>query len=61
MPRGEKPDRSLRTVRILALLAAALAVMCVGLAVAWKQQRDSAECWRTAAQYQLPLTDECGS
>jgi hypothetical protein len=48
-------------VRILALLAAALAVMCVGLAVAWKQQRDSAECWRTAAQYQLPLTDECGS
>lgn len=37
----------------------ALALMCAGLALAWKEQRDQAECWRAAAQFQLQPDGEC--
>ena len=39
----------------------ALALMCAGLALAWKEQRDQAECWRAAAQFQLQPDGECKS
>lgn len=55
-PRGERA-----TIVILAVVSMALALMCAGLAYAWKQQRDQAECWRAAAQFQLQPDGECKS
>jgi len=46
-------------VRVLALVSVALALMCAGLAYAWKVQRDEAECWRAAAQFQLQPEGDC--
>jgi len=52
-----KLSRAEMAVRVLALISAALALMCAGLAWAWKTQRDESECWRVAAQYQIQLAD----
>lgn len=50
----------LRTVRILALLCAGLAAMCVALAVAWSREHQRAECWATAAELDLAPDRACG-
>lgn len=47
------------TVLVLAGVSVALALMCAGLALAWKHQRDQTECWRAAAQFQLQPEGEC--
>lgn len=54
-----KPDRNLRAVRIMAVVSAALAVMCAYLAYAWNTQREAAACWRTAAEFQYQPVDDC--
>ncbi|WP_296597117.1 hypothetical protein [Phenylobacterium sp.] len=65
MPRPPKPEpspertRSVAAVRIMALVSAALAVMCVYLAHAWKTERDTAACWRAAAEFQLTPEGDC--
>jgi hypothetical protein len=60
MARGVgKSERSVIVVRVLALLCVALALMCAGLAYAWKVQREEADCWRAAAQFQLQPDGEC--
>jgi hypothetical protein len=65
MPRPPKPEsspdraRSVAAVRIMALVSAALAVMCVYLAYAWKTERDTAACWRAAAEFQLIPEGDC--
>jgi hypothetical protein len=46
-------------VRIMALLSVALAVMCAYLAYAWKTERETAACWRTAAEFQYQPEGEC--
>ena len=50
---------SIRTIQALAVLCVALALMCFGLALMWRQQHETAECWRAAAQYHL-APDTCG-
>lgn len=35
-------------VRLLAGICVALALMCLGLAIAWKSKADEAACWREA-------------
>jgi hypothetical protein len=55
----KKPLAERLTVLVLAGVSVALALMCAGLAVAWKEQRDQAECWRAAAQFQLQPDGEC--
>lgn len=60
MSKGAQPNRSVLTVRILALLCVALALMCAVLAVAWTREREVAACWRTAAEFQLTPNGECG-
>ena len=54
-----KLSRAERAVRVLALICVALALMCAGLAWAWKTQRDESECWRAAAQFQLIPEGDC--
>lgn len=54
-----KPDRAVAAVRIMAALSVALAVMCAWLAYAWSHERESAACWRTAAEFQYQPEDEC--
>lgn len=51
--------RAVMTVRILTLVSVALAVMCAVLAYAWKTERDTAACWRAAAEFQLQPEGEC--
>jgi hypothetical protein len=46
-------------VKIMAAACVALAAMCVALAFAWRAERDSAECWRTMAQYKLETEGLC--
>lgn len=58
MPGG---SRAILTIRILALVSVALALMCAGLAWAWQDQRQQTACWRTAAQFQQVPPDDCGS
>ena len=43
-----KVSRPTGPVRLLALISVLLALMCVGLAVAWKSKADDADCWREA-------------
>jgi len=57
MARG--PNRTILTVRILAGACAVLAVMCAGLAYAWKTERENAACWRAAAEFQYLPRGEC--
>lgn len=59
MPRSPRPERPLIAVRILALISVMLAVMCAILAWAWKAERDTAACWRAAAQFQLQVEGDC--
>ena len=33
--------------------------MCLGLALMWQKQHETAECWRAAAEYHL-APDTCG-
>ena len=56
-----RPGAERAAVAILAVVSVALALMCAGLAYSWKQQRDQAECWRAAAQFQLQPEGECKS
>ena len=57
---SEPKDRRLTAVRIMAAACVAMALMCVGLAVAWNQQREEAACWRVAAEFELFPETECG-
>jgi hypothetical protein len=65
MTKAPKPDRApvrpVVAVRILAFVCLALALMCAGLAWAWRTQREEAACWRTAAEFQLMPEGECRS
>ncbi len=67
MPRPPKPEpsnesaRSVAAVRLMAFVSAALAVMCVYLAHAWKTEREAAACWRIAAEFQRTPDGGCGS
>lgn len=36
-----------------------MALMCVGLAWAFTQQREEAACWRAAAEFQLQPEGDC--
>lgn len=47
-------------VRILAALSVALGVMCATLAWMWKTERETAACWKAAAEFQLQLEGGCG-
>lgn len=60
MARSPRAQRPLIAVRILALISVALAVMCAVLAWAWKTERETAACWRAAAEFQLQVEGECG-
>ncbi len=51
--------KAVTAVRVLALVAVALALMCATLAVAWRRERDKAECWRAAAEYKLETDFKC--
>lgn len=55
----KKPLGARVIVTVLAMVSVALALMCAGLALAWTQKRDEAECWRAAAQFQLLPEGEC--
>jgi hypothetical protein len=59
MSHREKPERSLWAVRRMALACVALALMCAGLALAWKRERQVAACWRAAAEFQLLPDNDC--
>jgi predicted permease len=49
-----------RTLQVLASVAVLLALICVGLAVAWKDKRDEAECWRAAFEDdEIPAAGTC--
>lgn len=54
-------DRRTAAVRLMALTCVALALMCVGLAWAWNQQREETACWRAAAEFQLQPEGDCRS
>ena len=54
-----KPDRTVVAVRVMTLLSVALAVMCAYLAYAWTTERETAACWRTAAEFQYQPDDGC--
>lgn len=56
---AQRPLAERLTVMVLAGLCVALALMCAGLALAWKKQRDESECWRAAAQFQLQPGGDC--
>lgn len=43
-----KTSRPIGPVRLLAFICVVLALMCVGLAAAWKSKADEATCWRAA-------------
>lgn len=58
-PDETKPDRRAAAVRLMALFSAALAVMCVWLAMAWKTEREAAACWRIAAEFQQTPEGGC--
>lgn len=59
MAGATKLSRAEVAVRVLALICVALALMCAGLAWAWKTQREESECWRAAAQFQLQPDGDC--
>jgi hypothetical protein len=48
-------------VRIMALLCVMLALICAGLAVAWRAEHDQAACWRIAAEFQRQPQGGCSS
>lgn len=59
-PVRDPARRALVAARVLAGLCVALALMCAGLAWAWKSERDQADCWRAFAEYQLQPQGACG-
>lgn len=59
MSRGPRTDRTVLTVRLLTLAAVALAIMCAVLAWLWTRERETAACWRAAAEFQLMLDGAC--
>ena len=59
MPKGPPLARPLIAVRILALVSAVLAVICVALAFAWTHERQVTACWRAAAEFQLMPNGDC--
>lgn len=54
-----KPDRTLLTIRVMTGVSVALAVMCAVLAYAWQAERQTAACWRTAAEFQYHPDGDC--
>jgi len=58
-PATDTPRRHVAAVRVMALVSAALAVMCVYLAHAWNTERETAACWRTAAEFQYQPEGDC--
>lgn len=46
-------------VRLLALIAAALSLICVALALAWTREHRRAECWRFLAEDDEPPSLAC--
>lgn len=59
MSTAPRTDRKVLTVRILTLVSVVLGVMCAVLAYAWKSERETAACWRAAAEFQLQLEEGC--
>lgn len=59
MSRGSRTERPVIAAGILALISVGLAFMCVGLAYAWKTEREVAACWRAAAMFQRVPDDDC--
>jgi hypothetical protein len=45
----------------MALLCVVLALICAGLAAAWRSERDQAACWRVAAEFQRQPDGGCPS
>lgn len=44
----------------MALISAGLALICLGLAIAWQREHDEAACWRAAAEdNQIPPEGDC--
>ncbi|MBW8815451.1 MAG: hypothetical protein JF588_18675 [Caulobacterales bacterium] len=57
---SERPTvRPVTAVRIMALLCVVLALICAGLAAAWRSERDEAACWRVAAEFQRQPEGGC--
>jgi type II secretory pathway component PulK len=56
---ARKGMSAVTAVRVLALVSVALALMCAGLAFAWRAEHEAAECWRTMAQYKLETEGLC--
>jgi hypothetical protein len=61
MSSASSKDRRVAAVRLMAGACVAMAMMCLGLAWAWTQQREEAECWRAAAEFQLQPEGDCRS
>lgn len=61
MSRGRPTLRPVIAVRIMALLCVVLALICAGLAAAWRSERDQAACWRVAAEFQRQPDGGCPS
>ena len=59
MSNAPRPDRSVIVVRTLALVTVVLAVICATLAMAWQSERQSAACWRVAAEFQQQPEGGC--
>lgn len=59
MSRAPRTDRAVLAVRILTAVSVALAVMCAVLAWLWKTERETAACWKAAAEFQLQLEGGC--
>jgi hypothetical protein len=50
----------MQILRLLALACVALAAFCIALAVAWKREHDTAECWRAAFEDdEIPAGGDC--
>jgi len=56
---GMGPLKPTTAVRVMAGVCVALALMCAGLAVAWRHEHEQASCWQAAATYKLEMEDSC--
>ncbi|MEW5687183.1 MAG: hypothetical protein AB1942_19895 [Pseudomonadota bacterium] len=59
MSRGSRTDKAMMAVRFLAALSVALGLMCAGLAWMWQTERETAACWKAAAEFQLQPEGDC--
>ena len=57
---GDSAQNLRRLARVLALIAVALSLICLGLAVSWKREHRIAECWREAAEEGVAAEGRCG-